>query len=98
MVQGGSPSPSCFSSQLNTLGVSANGLGESSPHDPILNGILSWDTYDEFMAFCSKIGIVVDDTRDAKCLLNLIKAQYNLPASDLDEENACVDLLHALHC
>lgn len=49
------------------------GLGDPSPTDSILNGILSWDNYEDFMNFCSKIGIIVDNARDAKHMLNLIR-------------------------
>ena len=50
------------------------------------------------MAFCSKIGISISDTSEAKRLLDTVRAQHGLPISNLDVDTGCVELLRALHC
>ena len=94
----GSVSSYFFSFHFNSKGSGSSGLGEMSPQDKIVDGILRWDTYNEFMEFCSKIGIMFNDISDAKRFLDIIRAQQCLLASNLDLENDCVELLRALHC
>ena len=50
------------------------------------------------MKFCFKIGSLVENDRDVKHLLNLIRAQHSLPPSDLNEVSVCVALMHVLYC
>ena len=72
--------------------------GDSVSHNPILDDILKWDTYDDFMSFCSKIGIMISDRSEAKRLLDFMRSRHSLPVSNLDFDNDCVELLWALHC
>ena len=60
------------------------------------NNILTWDSYDDFSSFCSKIGILFNDNAAAKHLFDHVRAQQHLPVINLDHSIACVEHLHAL--
>ena len=62
--------------------VAESGSGDfrkSLSHNDLLNDILCWDSYREFMSFCKNIGIQLRDCEEAKGFLDTARAQHGLP-------------------
>ena len=77
---------------------SSEDSGKSPSHNDVLNDILSWDSYRDFMSFCKNFGIQFRDRAKTKGFLDSARVQNGLPTINLDNETGCVDLVKALYC
>ena len=68
----------------------------SSGKDDLNNDILMWNTYQDFSEFCSKIGITLNSTDEAKIFFDFVRFHEQLPVVNFDHKNACVEHLGAL--
>ena len=88
------------------LHCASDSSSPSSPSSPVsscsndkvelVNSILMWNSYTDFSKFCARIGLLFDNTFEARDFLNSVRSQQSLPPVNLEDTADCVELLGTL--
>ena len=81
-----------------SIPLSPSSLGTDSTSDvlDLANLVLTWESYDEFCNFCSKIGLSFNSRLEAEIFLNTVRSQPFLPPVNLGDMSACIELFRVL--